>query len=406
MKNYVRFGLLIVATLAWASSASAQPFVIAGWDTWDDPTAPTATVTASDITASATASAVGGTANWTIMDSGSDPGRGSSIDTTWGTFDGNGNAASAVTDVGPANMTATTGKTDAEVTFTITNNGTADLSMDAFHMDVFAFRFKAPRIYSLDVLDGSDITVGTVFASEGAPTNGNDTNDIFTNNGTEGLDTHDLHMDLDIDMTGLADNVLANGESATIQINFTGGAGEGGGHHLFLDNVAFSSGFVFDTPGILGDFDGDGDVDLADLDQYNQNLGQPATGELAALDLNGDGTVGADDFQQHYSTLVETSNGGKGTALGDVNLDGVVNVLGDAFALVGNLNNPATSWSQGDLNADGAVNVLGDAFGLVGNLGANNGGGGAAPSAAAVPEPGTLSLLLLSTLGVAVRRRK
>ena len=122
----------------------------------------------------------------------------------------------------------------------------------------------------------------------------------------------------------------------------------------------------------LGDFDLDGDVDLADLDQYNQNIGAAATGALEALDLNGDGVVGADDFEQHYSTLVVTSNGQKGTFAGDVNLSGTVDVLGDAFALVGNLNNAATSWAQGDLNADGAVNVLGDAFALVGNLGNTN----------------------------------
>jgi hypothetical protein len=157
---------------------------------------------------------------------------------------------------------------------------------------------------------------------------------------------------------------------------------------------------------LLGDFDLDGDVDLADLDQYNSNIGMAASGVLEALDLDGDGTVGANDFQQHYQTLVETSNGGKGTAAGDVNLDGIVNVLGDAFALVGNLNNPATSWSQGDLNADGTVNVLGDAFALVGNLGANNGGSGGSPSAAAVPEPGSISLFALCGLGCLVRRRR
>ena len=122
----------------------------------------------------------------------------------------------------------------------------------------------------------------------------------------------------------------------------------------------------------LGDFDGDGDVDLVDLDRYNQNIGAAAVGSLADLDLDGDGTVDANDFLTHYTTLVETSNGQKGTFLGDINLDGTVNVLGDAFALVGNLNNPATSWSQGDLNADGTTNVLGDAFALIGNLGNSN----------------------------------
>jgi hypothetical protein len=172
---------------------------------------------------------------------------------------------------------------------------------------------------------------------------------------------------------------------------------------VFYDNLSFAI-----PSALLGDFDNDGDVDLADLDQYNQNLGKTVAANpgLADLDLDGSGTIDAADFAQHYGTLVETSNGGKGTALGDVNLDGVVNVLGDAFALVGNLNNPATSWSQGDLNADGNVNVLGDAFGLVGNLGANNGGGSGAPAASAVPEPGSLSLLGLTLIGIAVRRRR
>ena len=100
---------------------------------------------------------------------------------------------------------------------------------------------------------------------------------------------------------------------------------------------------------------------------------------------------------------METANGQKGTSAGDVNLDGTVNVLGDAFALVGNLNNPASSWAEGDLNADGTVNVLGDAFLLVGNLGNSNGSEG--PSASAVPEPGSLSLLAVCTSCVFLRRR-
>ena len=127
------------------------------------------------------------------------------------------------------------------------------------------------------------------------------------------------------------------------------------------------------VPGPLGDFDADGDVDLLDLDDYNGVLGSPAVGTEAALDLDGNGTVEAADFMQHYETLVETSNGQVGTFAGDLNLDGTVNVLGDAFALVGNLGGAdIVSWAQGDLNADQQVNVLGDAFALVSNLGMSN----------------------------------
>ena len=64
-----------------------------------------------------------------------------------------------------------------------------------------------------------------------------------------------------------------------------------------------------------------------------------------------------------------TSNGVTGALLGDINLDGTVDVLNDAFILVGSLGQSVTSRAQGDLNADGEVTVLGDAFILVSQLG-------------------------------------
>ena len=96
--------------------------------------------------------------------------------------------------------------------------------------------------------------------------------------------------------------------------------------------------------------------------------------DVADIDLDNNGVIDSADFEQHFRTLVETSNGGVGTEAGDINLDGVVDVLGDAFELVNNLGSTATSWSQGDLNADGVVDVLGDAFILIGSLGFDNGG--------------------------------
>ena len=61
---------------------------------------------------------------------------------------------------------------------------------------------------------------------------------------------------------------------------------------------------------------------------------------------------------------------------GDLNLDGGVSVLGDAFSLVQNLGTFAsdpivveTTWRMGDVDGDNKIDVLGDAFALVGNLG-------------------------------------
>ena len=55
---------------------------------------------------------------------------------------------------------------------------------------------------------------------------------------------------------------------------------------------------------------------------------------------------------------------------GDANLDGEVDVLVDAFLLVGNLGTTSgATFGQGDFNGDGVVDVLNDAFILVGNIG-------------------------------------
>ncbi len=236
MKTTNKTMTALVASLAAGAMSASGAIIVAGWDSWDNSAAPSSTVTAAGVTATATASA--STGSWSIADSGGDPGRGSSVDGTWGTFDGNGSPASTLTNLGIANMTVTNGRPSSEVTLTITNGGALDLNLAAFHMDVVAFRPNAPRTYTLSVLSG-DITNGVVFASAGAPANDNSTNDITQLGG--GLGTgHDVHDDLDIDLSSLADSTLAVGESAVIQIAFSNGTGSGGGHHLFLDNVAVS----------------------------------------------------------------------------------------------------------------------------------------------------------------------
>jgi len=123
---------------------------------------------------------------------------------------------------------------------------------------------------------------------------------------------------------------------------------------------------------ITGDFDADGDVDGDDVDFYVGNHNRPATDEFAQLDLNGDGEVTIADHNLHVTTLAMTSNGVTGALLGDVNLDGMVDVLSDAFALISGLGNSSTSRSQGDLDANGTVDVLGDAFLLISELGFSN----------------------------------
>jgi hypothetical protein len=331
-----------------------QPFdaLVVGWDTWDNGSTSDASVTVGGVTGSAVTTSEG--AAWNVSD-----GRGASADGDWGAFAGLP-AASTLGGEGVQNenLELPNAATGGTITFTLANLGESDLELDGFHFDAYAFRPKAARSYVLSVLDGGGITSGVIYTSG---------DDEITSVG--GAWNNDAHDDISHSLLELADHTLESGATASFLLSFSSGDGDGsGGHDLWIDNVAVTGTFGE----LLGDFDADGDVDLVDLDQYNGNIGAAATGSLEPLDFDNDGVVGVNDFTQHYETLVATSNGQKGTFAGDLNLDGTVNVLGDAFFLVENLGNTGASWAQGDVNGDGMVNVLGDAFLLIENLGNSN----------------------------------
>lgn len=126
-------------------------------------------------------------------------------------------------------------------------------------------------------------------------------------------------------------------------------------------------------PILLGDFDNSGFVDATDIDFFQGNIGLAAVDSLQQLDLDGDGLVRFDDYQFHIENLVQTSNGQTGTFIGDLNLDGTVNVLGDGFTLVSNLGSEGPfGYANGNLNADFAIDLLADVFVFVSNLGRSN----------------------------------
>ena len=144
---------------------------------------------------------------------------------------------------------------------------------------------------------------------------------------------------------------------------------------FWLDSILVTTDLTVEPqPGVPGDFTNDGVVDCADLDGYVGNIGATvaANPTLAPLDIDNDGTITATDADLQITTLIATSNGQVGTFPGDLNCDGEVNVLGDAFALIGSLNSSVTSYADGDINFDGSVDVLGDAFILIGNLNMSN----------------------------------
>lgn len=213
---------------AGSALTSSAAVVIAGWDNWDSGTAPSSTVVATGVTATAATSSTIG--DWTHVET---DGRGSSLDGTWGT-EALGTAPSTVT-TGSANLSLTNGKPAGDITITIVNNGATSIILESFNFDAIGFRPSAALDYVLEVETGSDITIGAVTGGAGSINHLG--GGLITDDAIAGV--HDQHDDIDIDLSGLTDATLDVGETAIFKISFSGsGNGGNGGHHLFLDNLA------------------------------------------------------------------------------------------------------------------------------------------------------------------------
>jgi hypothetical protein len=149
------------------------------------------------------------------------------------------------------------------------------------------------------------------------------------------------------------------------------------------------------TAGTPGDFDGNGQLDAADIDDLTK---QVASGtHNATYDLNADTLVNDADIGVWVKDLF-------GSWIGDANLDhefsssDLVGVLASG-TYEADVN---AVWSTGDFNGDARTN----SSDLVAALA--DGGyelGPPPPAVAAVPEPGSLVLLLCGTLLLVTRRR-
>ena len=162
---------------------------------------------------------------------------------------------------------------------------------------------------------------------------------------------------------------------------------------------SFAFGFrIVDLGGgsVLGDFDGDGDVDANDVDLLCANMGAGA----GVYDMDGDGDVDEDDMTFHVENYLEyDSDGdgiadGQGTFRGDFNTDGTVN--GTDLSIMSGSFGTTVGFAGGNANCDVTVNgtdlsILSSVFGNV--------------ATAAVPEPMTISLLGLGGLAVLRKRR-
>lgn len=215
--NHIKHPLIPIISgiflIAFAAPTNAA-VILVGWETWSTSTT-AASVAATGVTGSA--STGGANVTWAI---------GSQAASTDGTF---GSVSGASTSTGAANSgilvwwnpAGSTGHIDFTITAT-----TVRLELEGFHFDSKRKRAQSPTTWSLSVLSG-DIT------------NGNVSSGGYQTGALGGVGPSD-HDDFDIDLTGLADNVLEIGQSATFRLSFSGGNPTNNDQMAYLDNVAIT----------------------------------------------------------------------------------------------------------------------------------------------------------------------
>ncbi len=149
--------------------------------------------------------------------------------------------------------------------------------------------------------------------------------------------------------------------------------------------------------GVLGDYDGSGLLDAADLDLQ---AGAIVAGGPARYDLNGDGSVDVGDREMWLHDL-------KDTWVGDANLDMVFDSNDFVQVFTAGLyeTGQAALWEQGDWNGDQRFDTNDFVAAFVD--GGYEVGQRPVGAVSAVPEPSSICLLLLGLLsGCGLVRRR
>jgi len=112
---------------------------------------------------------------------------------------------------------------------------------------------------------------------------------------------------------------------------------------------------------VLGDLNGDGLVDAADIDTLRASYADPAADPL--FDLDGDGDADIDDTDVLVHDIL-------GTEYGDTNLDRIVDIV-DLALMRAYFGRPDLGWAGADINGDGVTDladltILRGTFGFIG----------------------------------------
>lgn len=204
----IKTSITMAGLLLAVAPLSANAALIVGWETW--------------ASGSEAASLTDGDATGMGVETGDwrEASAAASNDGTFGTVAGastSGSGALTGTFIG---VTSTGGSYD----FTVTA-GANGLILEGFHFDAQRKRSNSPENWSVSSVAG-DITLSAL----GSGT-------LTTIFGAAGPSNHN---DIDIDLTGLADNELDPSESATFRLTFSGGNPTNTDQTTFLDNVAIT----------------------------------------------------------------------------------------------------------------------------------------------------------------------